>query len=244
MIVIPAVDIKNGRCVRLLQGRMDAETVFSDDPSAMARKWADKGAEWIHVVDLDGAVEKQPRNLAAIAAIVAATSAHIQVGGGIRNEATIAALLDMGVSRVIIGTEAVRDPQLVQSACQRFPGRIVVGIDAREGRVAIEGWTETTELTAIDLARRFEDCGVAAINFTDILRDGMGAGPNIEQTRRLASAVSVPVVASGGVSSITDIQNLLPLESVGVTGVIVGRALYSKTLDLSQALELARGAKS
>ncbi len=243
MIVIPAVDIKNGKCVRLLQGRMDAETVFSDDPSAMARKWADKGAEWIHVVDLDGAVAKQPKNLEAIAGIVAARSAHIQVGGGIRNQATIAALLDMGVSRVILGTEAVRNPQLVQSACQRFPGRIVVGIDAREGRVAIEGWTETTEMTAIDLARRFEDCGVAAIHFTDIQRDGMGTGPNIEQTRRLAESISVPVVASGGVSSIADIQNLLPLESVGVTGVIVGRALYDNSLDLSQALERARGAK-
>lgn len=239
MIIIPAVDIKNGKCVRLFQGRMDAETVFSDDPAAMARKWAEMGAQLLHLVDLDGAIEKRPKNLPAIQSIINSVKAPVQVGGGIRDMETIRMYIDAGVERIIIGTEAVRNPSLVRDACREFPGSIIVGIDARDGRVAIEGWTETTETTAIELARQFEDAGVAAINFTDIHRDGMQTGPNLEATRRLAEAITIPVVASGGVSTIDDIKNLLPLESSGVTGVITGRALYEGTLDLAAALALA-----
>ncbi len=186
MIIIPAVDIKNGKCVRLLQGRMEDETVFSDDPAAMAQKWAKLGAKLIHVVDLDGAFEKRPQNIDAVKAIIAQVDTPIQLGGGIRNEQTVQKLLEMGVSRVIIGTEAIKNPQWVMQTAKRFPDQVVVGIDARNGRVAIEGWTETTHTLAVDLAKRFEDCSVAAINFTDIYRDGMQTGPNIEETRRLA----------------------------------------------------------
>ena len=240
MIVIPAVDIKNGKCVRLSQGRMDAETIFSEDPAAMAEKWENEGAELIHVVDLDGAIEKKPQNLETILAILKRVHVPIQVGGGIRSIDTIKMFLNIGVSRVIIGTEAIRNPEMVSEACRLFPGRIVVGIDARSGLVAIEGWTHTTQIKAVDLARQFENVGVTAINFTDIHRDGMQTGPNIPETQRLAEAISIPVVASGGVSAIEDILNLLPLESVGVTGVITGKALYSGTLDLKRAIELAR----
>ena len=243
MIIIPAVDIKNGKCVRLVQGRMEDETVFSNDPAAMARQWADAGAELIHVVDLDGAFEKSPRNLDAVKNIIDTVDTPIQLGGGIRTERTVKTLLDMGVKRVIIGTEAINNPEWVMQICRRFPGQVVIGIDARNGLVAIEGWTETTNTQAVDLAKRFEDCGVAAINFTDIYRDGMQTGPNIVETRRLAEAISIPVVASGGVATITDIKNLLPLEKVGVTGVITGRALYSGTLDFRQALLLVQPAK-
>ncbi len=242
MIIIPAVDIKDGRCVRLLQGRMDAETVFSDDPAAMAEKWAAAGAELIHVVDLNGAVNKAPANLDSIRRIIDGAKADIQVGGGVRNIETAARLFEMGVARVVIGTEAIGNPEMVRSACREFPGRIVVGIDARNGRVAIDGWTTTTEVMAVDLARRFEDSGVAAINFTDIHRDGMRSGPNIEQTRNLAEAVSIPVVASGGVSCLDDIRNLLPLAESGVVGVITGRALYTGDLDLAEAIALASAA--
>lgn len=240
MIIIPAVDIKNGRCVRLVQGRKQDETVFSDDPAAMALKWSQEGAELIHVVDLDGAFEQRPRNIEAIKKILQTVGTPIQLGGGIRNEQTVRAFLDMGVSRVIIGTEAIRNPEFVEKCAGIYPGRIVVGIDARGGRVAIEGWTETTRIKAVDLAKRFENCGVAAINFTDIYRDGMQTGPNIEQTRRIAQAVNIPVVASGGVATIADIQDLLPLEAVGVVGVITGKALYSGTLDFKKALAAAR----
>lgn len=241
MIIIPAIDIKGGRCVRLLQGRMDAETVFSDDPSAMARQWADQGAEIIHVVDLDGAVEKTPKNLDAVRRILDSVQIPVQVGGGIRTAENIQAFLDLGVKRVIIGTEAIRNPDLVTDACKAFPDRIVVGIDARDGWAAIEGWTETTRVRAVDLARRFEDSGIAAINFTDIHRDGMQTGPNIAETRRMAESVSIPIVASGGVSTLDDIRNLLPLQSAGVVGVITGKALYSGTLDLKEAISVAQG---
>ena len=239
MIIIPAVDIKNGKCVRLFQGRMDSETVFSDDPAAMAKKWVDEGAEIIHVIDLDGAVEKSPQNLNSIRKIIEGINTPIQVGGGIRNEKTIGMYLDLGVRRVIIGTEAIQNPRLVKDACRLFPDQIVVGIDARNGLVAIEGWTKITQMRAVDLSKKFEDCGVAMINFTDIHRDGMQTGPNIDETRRLAEAVSIPVVASGGVSTIDDIKNLMPLKAVGVVGVITGRALYSGSLNLKEALEVA-----
>lgn len=243
MDVIPAVDIKNGKCVRLFQGKMDSETVFSDDPAAMAKRWADEGAGIIHVVDLDGAIEKSPQNLESITKIINSVDAHIQVGGGIRNQSTIRMFLEIGVKRVVIGTEAIRNPKLVKEACKEFPGQIVVGIDARNGMVAIEGWTKTTQIKAVDLAIQFEDSGVAAINFTDIHRDGMETGPNIEETRRLAEAVNIPVVASGGISSIEDIRNLIPLESVGVVGVITGRALYSGSLNLREAIEVLKKRK-
>lgn len=240
MIIIPAVDIKEGRCVRLLQGRMDAETVFSDDPAAMAGQWEAQGAEMLHVVDLNGAIEKSPRNLPVIQRIVDSLRIPVQVGGGIRDMETIARYVEIGVSKVVIGTEAIRNPQLVRQACRDYPGRIVVGIDARKGMVAIEGWTETTDVRAVDLARQFEDYGVAAINFTDIHRDGMQTGPNIEETRQLAEAVRIPIVASGGVSTLEDIKNLLPLAGSGVIGVITGKALYSGTLNLREAIALAR----
>jgi len=243
MIIIPAVDIKNGKCVRLVQGRREDETVFSTDPAAMAQKWADAGAELIHVVDLDGAFEKRPQNLDAVKNIINTVDTPIQLGGGIRNERTVKTLLDMGVKRVIIGTEAINNPEWVIQTSRRFPGQVVVGIDARNGRVAIEGWTETTPTRAVDLAKRFEDCGVAAINFTDIYRDGMQTGPNISETRRLAEAICIPVVASGGVGTLDDIKNLLPLEKVGVCGVITGKALYSGTLDFRQALSLVQSAQ-
>ncbi len=222
---------------------MDSETVFSDDPAAMAKRWEDEGAEFIHIVDLDGAIEKSPQNLGSIRKIINSVDAHIQVGGGIRNERTIRMFLEIGVKRVIIGTEAIRNPKLVKDACKEFPGQIVVGIDARNGWVAIEGWTKTTQIKAVDLAIQFEDSGVAAINFTDIHRDGMQTGPNIEETRRLAEAVNIPVVASGGISSIEDIQNLMPLETVGVVGVIIGRALYSGRLKLKEAIEVLKKQK-
>lgn len=236
MIVIPAVDIKDGKCVRLLQGRKGTETVFSDDPAAMAARWEAQGAERIHVIDLDGAFDKKPQNAAAVKAIVEGVKVPIQLGGGIRNRDTIKMYLEMGVEWVIIGTEAIHQPQLVTDACRDYPGRIIVGIDARNGLVAIDGWTETTTFTAVELARRFEDCGVAAINFTDIHRDGMQKGPNLEATRALAEAVSIPVVASGGVAEIKDIYNLKPLEKFGVMGVITGKALYSGGLDLKEAI--------
>ena len=240
MIIIPAVDIKNGRCVRLLQGRKDEETIFSNDPVKMAIKWDDEGAELIHVIDLDGAFEKSPQNLNSIKKIIENVKAGVQVGGGIRDKKTIRMFIDLGAKRVIIGTEAIKNPKLVKDACKEFPGRIVVGIDARNGMVAIEGWTETTKIKAVDLAKQFEDCGVAAINFTDIYRDGMQTGPNIKETMIIAENVSIPVVASGGVSTIEDIKKLIQLKKFGVTGIITGRALYSGNLNLKEAIELTK----
>jgi phosphoribosylformimino-5-aminoimidazole carboxamide ribotide isomerase len=219
---------------------MDSETVFGEDPAAMALRWEADGAEMIHVVDLDGAVEKKPRNLVSIKRILDAVKIPIQVGGGIRDIETIEMYLSVGIRRIIIGTEAIRNPALVEEACRNHPGRIVVGIDAREGLVAIEGWTETTRTRAVELARRFEQSGVAAINFTDIHRDGMQTGPNLEATRELAESVSIPVVASGGVSTLRDIRNLMPLEPFGVIGVITGKALYAGTLNLKEAIDLTR----
>jgi phosphoribosylformimino-5-aminoimidazole carboxamide ribotide isomerase len=239
MIIIPAIDIKNGKCVRLLQGRMDDETIYSDDPETMALKWAQIGAQLIHVIDLDGAFAKSPQNKGSIRKILQSVNVPIQLGGGIRNEETVHMYLDLGVKRVIIGTEAIKKPEFVKDICKIYPEQIVVGIDARNGKVAIDGWTHTTGINAVELAKGFEDCGVAAINFTDIQRDGMQTGPNIDATLRLAEAISIPVVASGGVSSIEDIKNLLPLGRAGVAGVIVGRALYSGQLDLKDALDLA-----
>ena len=217
---------------------MDNETVYSDDPQAMASKWTQLGAQLIHVIDLDGAFAKTPKNMESIRKILQSVNVPIQLGGGIRNEETVRIYLEMGVKRVIIGTGAIKKPEFVKKVCKTYPGQIVVGIDARNGKVAIDGWTQTTRIEAMELAKEFEDCGVAAINFTDIHRDGMQTGPNLDAILRLAEAVSIPVVASGGVSSIEDIKNLLPLETAGVTGVIIGKALYSGKLDLKEALDL------
>ncbi|UCE55979.1 MAG: 1-(5-phosphoribosyl)-5-[(5-phosphoribosylamino)methylideneamino]imidazole-4-carboxamide isomerase [Desulfobacterales bacterium] len=240
MIIIPAVDIKDGKCVRLLQGRMEDETVFSQDPAAMARRWAEAGAELIHVIDLDGAFAKHPQNISAIRKILKHVDVPVQLGGGIRNRDTVQMFLDMGIKRVIIGTEAIQNPRLLKEACAEFPNQIVLGIDARNGYVAIDGWTRTTRVQAIDLAKQFENCKLAAINFTDIYRDGMQTGPNLIEIQRLAESVAIPIVASGGVSTIKDIRNLLALRSVGVVGVIVGKALYTGSLNLKEAIDVIK----
>jgi phosphoribosylformimino-5-aminoimidazole carboxamide ribotide isomerase len=240
MIVIPAIDLKEGKCVRLEQGLMDKDTVFNDNPAAQARAWQDQGAELLHIVDLDGAFAGEPKNRAAIEAIIGAITIPAQLGGGIRDIATIEAYLSLGLSRVIIGTAAQRNPELVREACARFPGQIVVGIDAKNGMVAVQGWAEVTDITAVDLARKFEDCGVAAIIYTDISRDGMLQGPNLEATKSLAEAVSIPIIASGGVSSLKDIENLMAIEASGVTGVITGKAVYTGAIKLAEAVALTR----
>ncbi|OGQ93059.1 MAG: 1-(5-phosphoribosyl)-5-[(5-phosphoribosylamino)methylideneamino]imidazole-4-carboxamide isomerase [Desulfobacula sp. RIFOXYA12_FULL_46_16] len=240
MIIIPAVDIKQGKCVRLLQGRMEDTTQYSEDPLKMAQRWEKEGASLIHVVDLDGAFAKEVRNLKTIQTILSGITVPIQVGGGIRDLKTIELYINMGVSRIIIGSEAVYNPNFVKEACLKFKDRIVVGIDARNGKVAVEGWSRTSETKAVDLAKEFESCGVVAINFTDIYRDGMQTGPNIEETAALAEAVTIPIIASGGVSTIQDIKNLLKIESKGVAGVITGKALYEGTLDLKEAIRISK----
>ncbi|ACM19056.1 phosphoribosylformimino-5-aminoimidazole carboxamide ribotide isomerase [Geotalea daltonii FRC-32] len=240
MIVIPAIDLKEGKCVRLEQGLMERDTVYSDDPAAQALVWEAKGAELLHIVDLDGAFAGEPKNRGAIEAIVKALKITTQLGGGIRDLATIEAYLGMGIGRVIIGTAAQRNPELVQEACRKFPGRIVVGIDAKNGMVAVQGWAEVTGVTAIDLAKKFEGFGVAAIVYTDISRDGMMKGPNIEATRNLAEAITIPVIASGGVSALRDIENLMAVEAAGISGAITGKAIYSGAIELSEAIALTR----
>lgn len=240
MIVIPAIDLKEGKCVRLEQGLMERDTVFCDNPADQARKWEAAGAQMLHIVDLDGAFAGVPKNKGAIEAIIAAISIPAQLGGGIRDIDTIKAYLDLGISRVILGTAAQRNPELVEEACRLFPGRIVVGIDAKNGMVAVQGWAEVTDVRAVDLSRRFEGYGVAAIIYTDISRDGMMQGPNIEATRALAEAISIPVIASGGVSSIRDIENLMTIESSGITGVITGKAIYTGAIDLAEAVALTK----
>jgi len=241
MIVIPAIDLKEGRCVRLEQGLMERDTVFNDNPAAQALEWQRQGAELLHIVDLDGAFAGEPKNRAAIEAIVTAIDIPTQLGGGIRDLATVEAYLSLGVSRVILGTAAQRNPELVKEACARFPGRIVVGIDAKGGMVAVQGWAEVTGITAVDLARKFEGYGVAAIIYTDIARDGMLQGPNLEATRALAEAISIPVIASGGVSTLKDIENLMAIEQYGVTGVITGKAVYTGAIRLTEAIALTKG---
>jgi phosphoribosylformimino-5-aminoimidazole carboxamide ribotide isomerase len=240
MLIIPAIDLKDGKCVRLLQGRMQDETVYSSDPEAVARRWVGAGAEMLHVVDLDAAVQGTPCNQKQIGAIIRAAGVPVQVGGGMRDIATVAAGLEAGAQRVIIGTGAIENPAFVREACRTYPGRVAVGIDARQGRVAIRGWTQTTETLAVDLARRLEDAGVCAIIFTDIQRDGMQVGPGIEETRKLAAAVHIPVIASGGVGTLDHIRSLMELEAVGVMGVITGQALYTGTLRYEEALALSR----
>jgi len=240
MIVIPAIDLKEGNCVRLEQGEMNRDTVFSDNPAEQALKWQEAGAELLHLVDLDGAFAGIPKNKAAIEAIIKAIRIPAQLGGGIRDIATIEAYLSLGLSRVIIGTAAQRNPELVIEACQKFPGQIVVGIDAKNGMVAVQGWAELTDISAVDLAKKFEDCGVAAIIYTDISRDGMMGGPNLESTKALAEAISIPVIASGGVSSLKDIENLMAIEASGVTGAITGKAIYTGAINLREAIDLTK----
>lgn len=239
-IVIPAIDLKEGKCVRLEQGLMERDTVFCDNPAEQACEWARQGAELLHIVDLDGAFAGVPKNKEAITAIVNSISIPTQLGGGIRDMPTIEAYLALGIGRVILGTAAQKDPNLVMEACRLFPGRIVVGIDAKNGMVAVKGWAEVTDARAVDLARRFEGYGVAAIVYTDISRDGMMAGPNIEATKALAAVISIPVIASGGVSSLKDIENLMDIETFGVTGVITGRAIYTGALRLAEAIALTK----
>lgn len=241
MLIIPAIDLKGGRCVRLLRGEMSAETVYGDDPVAMGRRWVAEGGEYLHVVDLDGAVSGQPVNGAAIAALCRELSVPIEVGGGVRSVERAAELLAAGVDRVIFGTAALAHPEVVGEACRRFPGRIAVGIDARAGRVAVRGWTETSSVTAIELARRVQDLGAARVIYTDISRDGTQQGVNVEATRALAAAIDIPVVASGGVGSLADVTALLPCESDGVDAVIIGRALYTGAVNLAEAIAAARG---
>jgi len=238
MLLIPAIDLKDGRCVRLKQGNLADESVVSEDPEAVARHWLGLGAERIHLVDLDGAVAGKPQNAAIIRAIVEAVGAEVpvQLGGGIRSLETIERYLDSGVSYVIIGTAAVKSPGFLHDACNAFPGQVIVGLDARDGKVATDGWSKLTRHDVIDLARKFEGYGIEGIIYTDIGRDGMLTGVNIEATVKLAKAVSVPVYASGGVTNLDDIDKLLAVESEGIDGVILGRSLYEGTLDFTAAL--------
>ena len=241
MLIIPAIDIKDGRCVRLKQGNMQDATVFSEDPAGMARHWLSQGAQRLHVVDLNGATSGKPRNEPVVRKIVEAVGAKlpVQLGGGIRDLDTIENYLDLGVSYVVIGTAAVKNPGFLQDACTAFGGHIMVALDAREGKVAVEGWSKMTGHDVLDLARKFENYGVEAIIYTDIGRDGMLSGVNVDATIKLARELRTPVIASGGLTSLADIETLCAVESEGITGVITGRAIYQGTLDFKQALSLA-----
>jgi phosphoribosylformimino-5-aminoimidazole carboxamide ribotide isomerase len=235
LILYPAIDLKEGACVRLRRGDMTAATIFNRDPADQARRFAAAGSEWLHVVDLDGAFAGKSVNRGAVEAILAAIAIPCQLGGGIRDRAAVDGWLAAGVARVVLGTAALKNPELVREACRRHPGRIAVGIDARADKVAVEGWAETSDLSTLDLAARFADAGVAAIVFTDVERDGVMEGANVAATARLSQATSIPVIASGGVSGASD---LAALKAAGAAGAIVGRALYDGTLDLAQALAL------
>lgn len=236
MEVIPAIDLLGGNCVRLYQGDYGQSQVFGDDPVAVAKQWQDQGANRLHLVDLDGAKSGEPVNLPVIAKIVEALDIPVQVGGGLRDRDRVAALLGLGVRSAILGTIAVENPDLVGAICTEFPGQIIVGIDARNGKVATKGWLETSEVEAIELAGRMAKLGAAAIIYTDIHRDGTMQGPNLEALRELSSQINIPVIASGGVSSVTDLLNLLGLEAIGVTGAIVGRAIYTGDVNLKEAI--------
>ena len=244
MILFPAVDLKNGQCVRLEQGDMARATVFNLDPAAQARSFAEQGFEYLHVVDLDGAFAGKPMNALAVEAMLKAVTMPVQLGGGIRDLKTVEAWLAKGVARVIIGTAVVRDPELVKGAAKKFPGRVAVGLDARDGKVAVEGWAETSALAALDIARRFEDAGVAAIIYTDISRDGLLTGLNLDATIALADAIAIPVIASGGLASIDDVKALLAPRAHKLAGAIAGRALYDGRLDAAEALKLIRGSRA
>ncbi len=240
MIIFPAIDLKDGLCVRLMQGDPDRATVYGKDPVAVAKHWADEGAEWLHLVDLDGAFSKAPVNDSIILRIAESVPVPVQVGGGIRNMDSIERYLSAGVSRVIIGTAALRQPEILDEACSRYPGKIALGLDAREGMVAVEGWKESTRTDAVSLVLRFSGLALAAVIYTDIHRDGMQSGVNIEATCRLMEKTPFPVIASGGVSTMEDVDNLLPLVPRGLLGVITGRAIYEGTLNLREAIARVR----
>lgn len=240
-ILFPAIDLKDGECVRLKLGEMDTATVYNDDPAAQAKAFEEMGFEWLHVVDLNGAFEGQSVNGAAVESIIKATKNPVQLGGGIRTLAHIETWLSKGLSRVILGTVAVRDPELVREACKFFPGRVAVGIDAKGGKVAVEGWAEASELGVIEMAKRFEGAGVAAIIYTDIDRDGVLTGINWESTIELAAAVSIPVIASGGLASLDDIRRMTQPDALRLEGAISGRALYDGRIDPAEALAILRG---
>jgi phosphoribosylformimino-5-aminoimidazole carboxamide ribotide isomerase len=240
LIIIPAIDIKDGKCVRLAQGKFDRVTTYADDPVEMALSWMEKGAERIHIVDLDGSVAGKPRNADIILNIARNVSVPIQVGGGIRNMETIEYYLDHGVSSVILGTTALQNEGIVREACEKFPNMIILGIDALAGHVAVRGWTQTTEKKAMDLARHYENFPVKAIVYTDIERDGMSTGINVEATKELARAVRIPVIASGGVASLADIENLMAVTDCAFYGVIIGRALYTGAISLEEAIKTSK----
>ena len=238
MIIIPAVDIKGGKCVRLEQGLMNRETIFSDHPEEIALQWERKGAKRLHIVDLDGAVHGKPFNKKDIKKILDTVSVPVELGGGIRDLDTIKEYIDLGIDQIIIGTIAYKNSHLVEVACKRHPGKIIVSIDAKDNYVSVEGWTESTSITAIDLAKRFEDMGIAAFVYTDIQRDGMRSGPNIDGIREFAKNINVGVIAAGGVSSMKDIEDLLTLQKDGVSGIITGRALYDGSIKLEEAIDI------
>jgi phosphoribosylformimino-5-aminoimidazole carboxamide ribotide isomerase len=244
VILFPAIDLKNGEAVRLQQGDMARATMFSRDPAAQARTFAEQGFTYLHLVDLDGAFAGKPVNAAAVERIIAAVKIPVQLGGGIRDRATIDAWLDKGIARVIVGTAAVRDPALVKAAARAHPGRVAVGLDARDGKIAVEGWSKTSALSALDVARRFEDAGVAAIVYTDVNRDGMLEGLNLDATIALAGQISLPVIASGGLASLADVQALLEPRAQKLEGAIAGRALYDGRLDPAAALSVLRQARA
>jgi phosphoribosylformimino-5-aminoimidazole carboxamide ribotide isomerase len=235
MKIIPAVDIKDGRCVRLSQGKMNQETIYSNDPVSMANHWDEEGAQLIHIVDLDGAFQGSPVNSKIVKEIIYSSSVDIQIGGGIRNLETIETYVNAGAYRVILGTVAQKEPEFVEEACRRFPGKIIVGIDAKNGLVAVKGWVEVSEQKATDLAQKMKKYGIAGFIFTDISRDGMLQGPNLESIQNFAESTQLPVIASGGVSNLEDIKNLAKLESCGVEGIIIGKALYDKVLSFKEA---------
>jgi len=244
VIVIPAIDIRGGRCVRLKQGEMSKETVYSEFPEKMAVKWYEQGAERLHLVDLDGAAEGKAVNKDVIREIVSAIPIPVQLGGGIRNMKTIETYLKLGINQIILGTAAHKDPEFVTLACKEFPGQIILGIDARKDRVAVEGWREETDTTAAEMARRYETVGISAIIYTDIYRDGMSTGPNVQATKDLAKGVKIPVIASGGISGIDDVAKILSLARFGVIGMITGQALYRGRLDLAEAIKVAKRRKN
>ena len=240
MLIYPAIDIQKGQVVRLSQGQLDQATLYNTDPLAQAQEWMQQGAEWIHVVDLDAAASGQPENLKAIESILQEATIPIQIGGGIRTLETAEIYLSLSVGRIVIGSAALKDPDMVKKLCKKFPDRVAVGLDARDGKVAIYAWQETSDQEAIEVAKQFEGAGVATIIYTDIARDGMLTGPNLEALKKMAQAISIPVIASGGISNIDNVKQVKECEAEGVEGIIIGRALYEKTLTLKEAIEVGR----
>lgn len=242
MLILPAIDLKDGQCVRLVEGRLEQKTVYSNQPTEIAQRWQQLGAEYLHVVDLDGAFAGAPKNLAVIKEIVSTLHIPVQVGGGIRDVSTVERLLDFGVARVILGTAAIKRPEVIKQAITKFgPEKIVLGIDARDGKVAVQGWVSETDITAVDLALRMKELGIKRVVFTDIRRDGTLKGPNFEATGELARATGLKVIASGGVAALDDLRRIKKLEQYGVEGVIIGKALYAGTVDFKEALAVANG---